>query len=96
MEERPGLVQREIGGGHDQVGRLEIRVVEKLALVAHKVVQLDQAGLQPLLVTSLERLQSRVVDLVQSLRKCPINPVLALTHQTNEHDSPSLAAAAEP
>src|SRR6266508_2439300 len=96
LEELTGLLEREVGRRHDHIGRRQLGVVERLALVAHSPGQLLELRSEALLVACLEQFDGRIVELVQSLGRLVGEPELALAHQPRDHRSSSFCFSPVP
>src|SRR5215218_1141810 len=80
-----GLGEGDVGRRKDELGRLEVVVVERLALAAHEVQQLLEPRVEAGLVEGRDGADDGVVELVEPRVVAVVEPVLALVGDPDDH-----------
>src|SRR4051794_14507291 len=82
------LDEREVGRRQDDLGGLEVVVVERLALGAHHVQELLERRVEGVLVAAIDGGDGRVVELVEPRVVAVVESVLALVRDPDDHAGP--------
>src|SRR5690348_14171851 len=96
-ELRPGLLEGDVGRGHDHVGLLQAVLRDRLAVLANELDQLVERLAELLLVPGVAGRHGLVVELVEHLGVAFGELVLPLGGDPDDHDAcPCSALSPEP